>query len=140
MDRKHNLGLLLTHLCNAIQRELDSQLKKYRIDSKHFTVLCYLWEEEGVTQTVLSARCDVAHYTMTRLLDQLQSLGLIRKQQETDKRAYYVFLTDDGKALETDVIRDVEQVFNYFLKTVDTHEQQQFLNLLNKIESQHYVD
>ena len=82
MDKQYNLGALFSNLNASIQKEIDNQLKKYQIDSKLVYVLFCLWEKEGVTQTVLSVSCGVANYSMTRMLDQLQDLGLIVRKQE----------------------------------------------------------
>ncbi|RYV01847.1 MarR family transcriptional regulator [Shewanella sp. OPT22] len=135
MDKYQNLGTFFSQLNGAIQKELDCRLKKYNLDSKLYYVLFYLWEEEGVTQTVLSARCAVANYSMTRMLDQLQELNLIVRQQEEDnKRAFHVFLTDSAKALENDVNKDVEAVYRSFLSNLTLDEKSNLLSLLSKLK------
>jgi len=82
----------------------------------------------------LSRRCDVANYTMTRLLDQLQVQGLIyRHQEEDNRRAFQIFLTDQAKAMEQDLIREAERVNEKFMAALDEPERAQLLMLLNKI-------
>lgn len=81
-----------------LQHELDSRLKRYQLDIKLWPVLFALWQEEGISQTELSRRCDVANYTMTRLLDQLQVQGLIyRHQEEDNRRAFSNFPDRSGQ-------------------------------------------
>ena len=97
-------------------------------------MLFALWQEAGISQTELSKRCDVANYTMTRLLDQLQVQGLITRHQEVDnRRAFQIFLTDEAKALEQDLICEAERVNEKFLSNLSEDEQQTFILLLNKI-------
>jgi DNA-binding MarR family transcriptional regulator len=117
-----------------LQHELDSRLKRYQLDIKLWPVLFALWQEEGISQTELSRRCDVANYTMTRLLDQLQVQGLIyRHQEEDNRRAFQIFLTDQAKAMEQDLIREAERVNEKFMAALDEPERGQLLMLLNKI-------
>ena len=89
-----------------------------------------------MTQTQLSKRCDVANYTMTRLLDQLQVQGLVTRYQDAEnRRAFQIFLTDDAKALEQDLIREAERVNEKFLSRLSAEDQQDFMSLLNKMNN-----
>ncbi|MDR8524213.1 MarR family winged helix-turn-helix transcriptional regulator [Shewanella fidelis] len=134
MNRFESLADLVSHLNVDLQNELDQRLKRYELDIKLWPVLFSLWQEEGVTQTALSKRCDVANYTMTRLLDQLQQQGLITRHQDADnRRAFQIYLTDSGKALEQDLVREAERVNEAFLEYLAVEERAQLLLLLNKI-------
>lgn len=136
MKRYESLGYLVSHLNIELQEELDQQLKRYGLDIKLWPVLFALWQEEGITQTQLSKRCDVANYTMTRLLDQLQVQGFITRYQDAEnRRAFQIFLTDDAKALEQDLICEAERVNEKFLSRLSVEEQQDFMSLLNKINN-----
>ncbi|PMG76636.1 MarR family transcriptional regulator [Shewanella sp. 10N.286.51.B7] len=134
MKRYESLYYQVSHLNIMLQNELDQRLKRYDLDIKLWPVLFSLWQEEGISQTELSKLCDVANYTMTRLLDQLQVQGYITRHQESDnRRAFQIFLTDAGKALEQDLIREAEWVNQKCLARLDEQEQQTLLQLLNKI-------
>lgn len=134
MKHYESLGYLVSHLNIDLQNALDQKLKRYQLDIKLWPVLFALWQKEGVSQTELSKRCDVANYTMTRLLDQLQNQGLIYRHQEADnRRAFQIFLTDPGKALEQDLVREAERVNEHFLENLSDEEQASFVILLNKI-------
>ena len=134
MNRFESLGYLVSHLNVDLQNSLDQRLRRYQLDIKLWPVLFSLWQEEGVTQTELSKRCDVANYTMTRLLDQLQQQGLITRHQDAEnRRAFQIYLTDSGKALEQDLIREAERINEAFLDNLALEERLAFLKLLNKI-------
>jgi DNA-binding MarR family transcriptional regulator len=134
LNRFESLGYLVSHLNLDLQNALDQKLKRYDLDIKLWPVLFSLWQEEGVTQTELSKRCDVANYTMTRLLDQLQQQRLITRQQDVDnRRAFNIYLTNNGKALEQDLIREAERVNETFLDNLSFDERTTFLTLINKI-------
>ncbi|ABZ76274.1 transcriptional regulator, MarR family [Shewanella halifaxensis HAW-EB4] len=134
MNQFESLGYLVSHLNVDLQNSLDQRLRRYQLEIKLWPVLFSLWQEEGVTQTALSKRCDVANYTMTRLLDQLQEQGLITRHQDAEnRRAFQIYLTDNGKALEQDLVREAERVNEAFLDNLALDERQIFLKLLNKI-------
>ena len=134
MKHYESLGYLVSHLNIDLQNALDEKLKRYKLDIKLWPVLFALWQEEGITQTELSKRCDVANYTMTRLLEQLQTQGLIHRHQEADnRRAFQIYLTDIGKALEQDLICEAERVNDNFLVNLSEDEQASFILMLNKI-------
>ncbi|MCZ4336564.1 MarR family winged helix-turn-helix transcriptional regulator [Shewanella colwelliana] len=134
MKHYESLGYLVSHLNIELQKALDERLKRYELDIKLWPVLFALWQEEGITQTELSKRCDVANYTMTRLLDQLQVQGLVTRHQEADnRRAFQIFLTDSGKALEQDLVREAERVNELFLANLTAEESVDFIRLLNKV-------
>ncbi|WP_076537628.1 MarR family winged helix-turn-helix transcriptional regulator [Shewanella sp. UCD-KL21] len=134
MKRYESLYYQVSHLNLTLQNELDERLKRYQLDVKLWPVLFSLWQEEGISQTELSKVCDVANYTMTRLLDQLQVQGYITRHQESDnRRAFQIFLTDAGKALEQDLIGEAEWVKEKCLSGLSYEEQQIFMGLLNKI-------
>ena len=134
MKRFESLNYLVSHLNLTLQQALDTRLKRYELDIKLWPVLFTLWQEEGLSQTELSKRCDVANYTMTRLLDQLQVQGLITRHQEADNsRAFQIFLTDDGKALEHDLVHEAEWVNDQYLALLTSDEQAELMRLLNKI-------
>lgn len=134
MKHYESLGYLVSHLNIELQKAFDERLKRYELDIKLWPVLFALWQEEGITQTELSKRCDVANYTMTRLLDQLQVQGLITRHQEADnRRAFQIFLTNTAKALEQDLTREAEWINERFLANLSDQESIDFIHLLNKI-------
>jgi DNA-binding MarR family transcriptional regulator len=134
LKRFESLNYLVSHLNLTLQQALDARLKRYELDIKLWPVLFTLWQEEGLSQTELSKRCDVANYTMTRLLDQLQVQGFVTRHQEADnRRAFQIYLTDNGKALEHDLIHEAEWVNEQFLELLTDTEQQELMRLLNKI-------
>ena len=134
MKRYESLYYQVSHLNIMLQNELDERLKRYELDIKLWPVLFSLWQEEGISQTELSKLCDVANYTMTRLLDQLQVQGYITRHQESDnRRAFQIYLTDAGKALEQDLIHEAQWVNEKCLAALDEQEQHTLLQLLNKI-------
>ncbi|WP_133407129.1 MarR family winged helix-turn-helix transcriptional regulator [Parashewanella tropica] len=134
MQRQQSLGYLISHFNVELQKQMDLKLKRYQLDLKYWPILFALWEKEGITQTELSQRCDVANYTMTRFLDVLQEQGYIYRHQEQDnRRAFQVYLTDEAKALEQDVCTELERLYEQMLSDLTPEEHDNFYHILRKV-------
>jgi len=87
----------------AINRKLYRNFRKagLEITPEQWTVLSFLWKEDGVNQQKL---CDATFKdkpSMTRLIDNLEKLNLVnRKMLITDRRANLVYLTPEGRGIE----------------------------------------
>ncbi|MFR9165726.1 MAG: MarR family winged helix-turn-helix transcriptional regulator [Dysgonomonas sp.] len=106
----------------AINRKLYRNFKKEGIDitPEQWTVLAFLWKEDGVTQQKL---CDSTYKdkpSMTRLINNLAKLNLVtRKNHETDKRSNIICLTEKGHALEEKASKAVNETVKYALRGID---------------------
>lgn len=132
--RHNSLGWLVAVLGNDMSATLDQRLKALDLKVTMWPTLLILWQEDGLTQTELSARCRTAHYATTRLLDTLEKKGLIeRKAHPTSRRSHLVYLTEAGKALKSDGISLAMQTNEDFMSALSTTEQDTLLVLLNKL-------
>jgi DNA-binding MarR family transcriptional regulator len=72
--------------------------------------------------------------TMVALLDDLESLGLVRRAADAeDRRRHAVTLSDAGRALYAKAARQVGIVERQFLASLSTTEPRQFHTLLEKL-------
>ena len=88
----------------AINRRLIRNFREndLEITPEQWTVLLFLWEKDGVSQQEL---CNVTFKdkpSMTRLIDNMerQNLG-VRIASKSDRRTNLVYLTRQGRELET---------------------------------------
>lgn len=69
-----------------------------------WSVLAYLWHEDGLTQLDLCIATSRDKPNMTRLLDNLEKRGLVaRRQDATDRRSNRIYLTTKGMELKETV-------------------------------------
>lgn len=69
-----------------------------------WSVLAYLWHEDGVTQLDLCVATSRDKPNMTRLLDNLEKRGLVERRQDvSDRRANRVHVTSKGLELKSTV-------------------------------------
>ena len=92
-------GRVTTAITRALHRDFAAQ--GIALSSMEWTVLLYLSEREGVTQTRLCSDTFIDKPTMTRLLQAMEKKGYVRRTVcDGDKRAHHVVLTFAGRLLK----------------------------------------
>jgi DNA-binding MarR family transcriptional regulator len=82
----------------------------------------------------LARRLDCDPSNITLLVDQLEAVGLVRRQPDpTDGRRRVLTLTDSGLALWSRLLERMQQRSALFTLTIE--EQNQLLGLLQKVET-----
>lgn len=101
MAERPYIGKWISVLYRCRQAYFDKCFAEYGIGNRHHIYLLYLYRDEGVTQDVMSRYFYVDKATAARSILHLESLGYVYREVDSrDKRAYKVFLTDKGRALE----------------------------------------
>jgi DNA-binding MarR family transcriptional regulator len=96
------LGVLLRRTNKAFAEAISANLAEYGITHSQFHHLRRLWERDGMSSSELSALVEVKRATSTSILDALEARKLIRRvRNDPDRRKVNVFLTEAGKALES---------------------------------------
>lgn len=132
--RHSSLGWLIAVLGNYMAAALDDRLKELDLRITLWPTLMILWQEDGLTQTELSARCRTANYTTTRMLDVLEKKNIIeRKSHPTSRRSHLVYLTDLGQSLKIEGITRAMETNNGFMSALSENEQETLINLVNKV-------
>jgi DNA-binding MarR family transcriptional regulator len=99
------LAHLIKDATRALVRALQIRLIEYDISFGHWTFLRILWEKDGMTQRALSEAAGVMEPTTYAALTGMEKLGYIeRRQSPENKKNMYVFLTEQGRALESKLV------------------------------------
>ena len=99
------LAHLIKDATRALVRALQIRLIEYDVSFGHWTFLRILWEKDGITQRALSEAAGVMEPTTYAALVGMEKLGYIeRRQLPENKKNMYVFLTAEGKALESKLV------------------------------------
>ncbi|MFO7917276.1 MAG: MarR family transcriptional regulator [Anaerolineae bacterium] len=111
--REEALDFLLGRVCRlhyARARELLEDLGLYRGQPP---LLHALREQEGLTHTDLASRLHVTPATITKMINRMEKAGFVRrKQDEEDQRVSRVYLTETGRAIQTEmmeVLRELDE-------------------------------
>lgn len=93
----------MTHL--AFAQDLQNHLAKHDIPVGMWFYLRTLWEEDGLTQRVLSERVGATEATTAQQLAKMEARGHIeRRRSQVDRRYTHVHLTRSGRALQTKLL------------------------------------
>ena len=99
-------------------------------------VLSRLRYQEGYLQKELAALCHVEPATMVVLLANMEKRGLIRKEVDHvsgGKRAFRIFLTEEGKRLADKVNHVVEEMEEKGFAGFSEEEKDQLISLLGRL-------
>ncbi len=120
----------------AVARRLQ---KNYRtagleITIEQWSVLYHLWKEDGLSQQELGTRTFRDKASITRLIDNLEKLGLVtRVASTTDRRINKVYLTDAAKPLQQMTYELANQTMNEALQNISKEEIETVKNVLQRV-------
>jgi DNA-binding MarR family transcriptional regulator len=131
----HLLGRLRGEMLAALDRELsaDERLAALEVTAAQLIIIAKLAGDTGGAKSA-SALCKGISYdagAMTRMIDRLESKGLIRRERcPDDRRLVYLQLTDQGKAVYPRMREISRTVHNSFLRGFSKAEARQLESLL----------
>jgi DNA-binding MarR family transcriptional regulator len=102
-----SLGYVINRTAIRLKQELHQAFKTngYDITPEQWAILNRLWDDEGLSQVELADRTFKDKPNVTRMLDVLERKHLLyRQRDEHDRRAYKVYLTEEGRQLKDKLI------------------------------------
>ncbi len=105
----------------AVARRLQKNFKQAEIDItiEQWSVLYHLWKEEGLSQQELCLRTFRDKPSITRLVDNLEKLNLVKRvASKDDRRINLIFLTETARALQDTTMDMANQTLNEALAGV----------------------
>lgn len=113
---------------------LDKVLKNFELSSGSFYYLFILEQNEGISQNRISKELDTDKAMSARTIIKLISLGYIYKNEdETDSRAYKLYLTEKAKDILPKIHEEVNKILNLLTENLDQEEKRITMNSLKKI-------
>lgn len=114
------------------------RLFKPFIDSHDLTmpqwrVLRALAEADALDAKTLAERCVILPPSLTRIFRCLTSRGLIAPVECNDARRHMVRLTDQGRSLFEDVVKESEPTYQHLADAFGPERLDTLLNLLNEL-------
>ncbi len=99
---QESLGWLLNNAARLSSRRLSTKLLQHNVTPPQWGVLVALWEQDGLSLSELAKRSFFDGPTMTGIVDRLEKSNLVqRRRDSTDRRVISVYLTDEGRRLES---------------------------------------
>lgn len=135
MARNNNyIGKYISQLYRKGNSFITKKLCNIGVGSGQFMFLLELYREDGRSQEELSEVLNIDKGTTARAIKKLEEEGfLIRVKDETDKRAYKVYLTEEGKDVKEIIYDVLEQWENTITSQLSDEEKDMMKLLLRKI-------
>lgn len=121
----------------AIARRLQKKFNSagLNLTIEQWSVLYHLWKQDGRSQQELCNRTFRDKPSITRLVDNLEKLQLVKRvPSESDRRINLVFLTKQGIKLEEQTMNIAEETLNDALTGIPVEN----INLCKEILQQVY--
>jgi DNA-binding MarR family transcriptional regulator len=119
LELNEYIGFILNNATRKYSQLAVNFFKQYDVTPEQAGIIRRLGEQEGITQKDLSIRMCKDQTNITRILGQLERKGLIlRNQSEDDKRAFLIYLTDNGKKINKNIIPTEQEIMNIILKGI----------------------
>ena len=120
-----SLGYLAYQASGSIRKHISRGLaeKGYPIKAEQFSILVYIRDEDGQSQSTLAKKIYRNKTAVTRLLAPIEALGLIeRRPEQVDGREKRVFLTEEGKSLMSEATQLVQRILQRAQKGISSRE------------------
>jgi DNA-binding MarR family transcriptional regulator len=130
----HSLGHLI-HLANQYKdRLVENHVAEYGVTAAQFKVLLLLARDGLDTPAALCRPLSLDSGAMTRMLDRLESKGLLERVRSTeDRRQIRLQLTEQGRAFSNQICQIASQVTSELTRTLTPEEIDEFQRLLRKL-------
>ncbi|MBW8729290.1 MAG: MarR family transcriptional regulator [Inquilinus limosus] len=133
---RDDFGFRLYLVGRLWRREVDETLGRYGLSAATWQPLLHISRlGEGIRQRDLAESLGIEGPSLVRLLDTLETQGLIeRREDESDRRAKAVHLTEDGRTLVEGIRGIAAEVRERLLAGVSDEDMMLCLGLLGRIE------
>lgn len=93
-------GFLLHDVARLLRRNFNHRMQILGLTQAQCRVILHLSRNEGIQQVALAEILEVQPITLARLLDKLETAGLVeRRRDSSDRRAYCLSLTASAHPL-----------------------------------------
>lgn len=109
-DTDAPLGFVLAAAARKLAKFYTAALSGRPISPSQLVVLRRLWGEDGTTLRDLAPRAALDPTSLNWIADQLEKGGFVeRRRDDRDRRSVRLWLTTDGRRLESDLAPELER-------------------------------
>jgi DNA-binding MarR family transcriptional regulator len=133
-DATDSVGFRLFRVLTAMRREIDVGMARHGLTDAQWRPLWLLKIGRARSPQELARELDIDAGAVTRMLDRLESKGLLaRVRSQTDRRMVMLALTEQGEAAVQAVPHVLAEVNNQFLQGFSKDEWQLLCALLGRM-------
>ena len=131
-----SVGWMLKRAHNSLLRSMDLRMQPYDLTAMQWGPLMLLAKGRCDTVAGCAREADIDASAMTRMLDRLETKGLIQRiRNETDRRVVNLALTEAGRDAAAQIPRELARVLNHHLRGFTPEEFETLKTLLLRFEA-----
>ncbi len=135
LDRQinHRLAILSGLIKRQVYRIISDE--GINITPEQWTILSYLWEEDGLTigEIVSRSRKDFAN--VTRIIGKLEKQEYVKKKKnKEDRRSYRVYCTEKSNEIKPGTLKCQQRSLEISLNGISGADQQKLLQIIERME------
>ncbi len=135
-NQLRNFGFLLKEVSRRYVLRFEQHAQAVSMKLQPCKALVYLQRNEGVSQTRLAELSNIEPMAMVRILDQMESEGLVeRKPDPNDRRARILSLTPKAKPALDEIWRISDLTRNEIFAGINKSERDVFLKVLDRLHN-----
>lgn len=120
LDPERSLGYQVRRCHRRFDRLLNAYLSRHNLKTGFWYYLRVLWISDGVTQKYLSDMTNVTENTTASMINGMVQQGLVeRVKDDVDRRKLSITLTDQGRALEHELMKYAVDINRVALEGID---------------------
>jgi DNA-binding MarR family transcriptional regulator len=136
MNQLRNFGFLLREVSRRYALRFEQHAQAVSMKLQPCKALVYLQRNEGVSQTKLAELSSIEPMAMVRILDQMESEGLVeRKPDPNDRRARLLYLTAKSKPTLDEIWRISDLTRGETFAGISKSERDIFLSVLERLHN-----
>ncbi|GAA0124100.1 MarR family transcriptional regulator [Clostridium sp. CTA-19] len=134
MDKRSFLLKYVAIIYRESQRYIDEVLKKYNLSFGTYPFLLALYNNEGISQNILSEYVKVDKSFSARAIKKLIEIGYVEKiVNNEDSRAYKLYLTENAKDIVPGVLNELDGWLNMITDGLEETEKKNAESLLENM-------
>jgi DNA-binding MarR family transcriptional regulator len=128
---ENSMAHLTAVAARLFSRALQDRIAPYGVTVGQWTLLLFLWEQDGLSQKQLSRRAQIEEPTAARTIERMERDGLVtRKRNAEDRRVFNVFLTEQGRDLRDELVPYANEINSLATHGLSDEDKQKSINLL----------
>ncbi len=130
------VGFLVHDVARLLRKRFEQNARDLGLTRSQWQVLAYLARNEGIHQGGLAELLEVEPITLGRIVDKLQSAGLVdRRPHATDRRIWLLYLTEQARPKLADIRSIGDITRGEALAGLTVAEQAQLMDMLTRMKS-----
>jgi len=133
-DPTRLFGFLIHEIARLLSRAFEQQTNELNVTREQARVLAYIAMNEGAKQADIAKLMDVQKIRITKLVDDLEQLKLIRRQSDPDdRRVKKLYVEDDAQIVLEGIWQRLSDISDIALSSIPTQERKKLVNHLSTV-------